>query len=177
MVLFRTTRNLHSHLHEGPVTKKHFQVTGYGTVSTPMTRHSALRLYQMLTACHISTFFWFLEWLRRHQWPVEGGGVRRSEGWSGESVTQQSPFCSSSNWLCALLFRQDSAQVVNSLAVSSKCWFVQVKRSRYNMCLHRGWEQGEVTCSPYLKETPNSQWNIEDHINPKCTSNTFSALL
>lgn len=35
MVLFRTTRNLHSHLHEGPVTKKHFQVTGYGTVSTP----------------------------------------------------------------------------------------------------------------------------------------------
>ena len=31
----------------------------------------------------------------------------------------------------------------------------------------RGWEQVEVTCSPYLKETPNSQWNIEDHINPK----------
>lgn len=45
------------------------------------------------------------------------------------------------------------------------------------MFLRRGWEQGEVTCSPYLKETPNSQWNIEDHINPKCTSNTFSALL
>lgn len=34
----------------------------------------------------------------------------------------------------------------------------------------RGWEQVEVTCSPYLKETPSSQWNIEDHINPKCTS-------
>lgn len=45
-----------------------------------------------------------------------------------------------------------------------------------NICLRRGWEQGEVTCSPYLKETPNSQWNIEDHVNPKCTSSTFSAL-
>ena len=30
----RTTRNLHSHLHEAPLTKKHFQVTGYGIVST-----------------------------------------------------------------------------------------------------------------------------------------------
>lgn len=45
-----------------------------------------------------------------------------------------------------------------------------------NGILYRGWEQGEVTCSPYLKETPNSQWNIEDHINPKRTRNT-SALL
>ncbi|CAM9232282.1 unnamed protein product [Lampetra planeri] len=34
-------------------------------------------------------------------------------------------------------------------------------------CLFRGWEQVEVTCSPYLKETPSSQWNIEDHIHPK----------
>lgn len=30
----RTSRNLHSHVHEAPMTKKHFQVTGYGTVST-----------------------------------------------------------------------------------------------------------------------------------------------
>lgn len=29
----RTTRNLHSHLHEAPLTKKHLQVTGYGIVS------------------------------------------------------------------------------------------------------------------------------------------------
>lgn len=35
-------------------------------------------------------------------------------------------------------------------------------------CFHRGWEQLEVTCSPYLKETLNSIWNVEDHINPKC---------
>lgn len=34
----------------------------------------------------------------------------------------------------------------------------------------RGWEQVEVTCTPYLKETPNSLWNFEDHINPKCKS-------
>lgn len=32
--LSRTGRNLHSHVHVAPMTKKHFQVTGYGTVST-----------------------------------------------------------------------------------------------------------------------------------------------
>ena len=31
---YRTTRNLHTHLHEAPLTKKHFQVTGYGIVSS-----------------------------------------------------------------------------------------------------------------------------------------------
>lgn len=30
---FRTSRNLHSHQHEAPLTRKHFQVTGYGIVS------------------------------------------------------------------------------------------------------------------------------------------------
>lgn len=34
--------------------------------------------------------------------------------------------------------------------------------------LLRGWEQVEVTCSPYLKESPSSQWNIEDHFHPEC---------
>lgn len=43
--------------------------------------------------------------------------------------------------------------------------------------LFRGWEQVEVTCSPYLKETPSSQWNIEDHINPKCTSENTALVL
>lgn len=43
--------------------------------------------------------------------------------------------------------------------------------------LFRGWEQIEVTCSPYLKETPSSQWNIEDHINPKCMINSFIPIL
>lgn len=37
----------------------------------------------------------------------------------------------------------------------------------------RGWEQVEVTCTPYVKETPNSLWNFEDHINPKCKSFIF----
>nr|XP_023684018.1 protein O-mannosyl-transferase 2 isoform X1 [Paramormyrops kingsleyae] len=39
-----------------------------------------------------------------------------------------------------------------------------------------GWEQVEVTCSPYLKETPNSQWNIEDHINHKLPNISLSLL-
>lgn len=43
--------------------------------------------------------------------------------------------------------------------------------------LSRGWEQVEVTCSPYLKETPSSQWNIEDHINPKCMMKSYRELL
>lgn len=47
---------------------------------------------------------------------------------------------------------------------------VQKVRKCMFLFLFRGWEQVEVTCSPYLKETPSSQWNIEDHINPKCTS-------
>lgn len=29
----RTSRNLHSHYHEAPLTRKHYQVTGYGIVS------------------------------------------------------------------------------------------------------------------------------------------------
>uniref|UniRef100_A0A7N8XP28 Protein O-mannosyl-transferase 2 n=1 Tax=Mastacembelus armatus TaxID=205130 RepID=A0A7N8XP28_9TELE len=39
-----------------------------------------------------------------------------------------------------------------------------------------GWEQVEVTCSPYLKETPSSQWSIEDHINPKLSNISLSVL-
>ncbi|MEQ2170750.1 Protein O-mannosyl-transferase 2 [Goodea atripinnis] len=39
-----------------------------------------------------------------------------------------------------------------------------------------GWEQVEVTCSPYLKETPSSQWNIEDHINPRLPNISLSLL-
>lgn len=33
---FRTSRNLHSHYHEAPLTRKHYQVTGYGIVSEPL---------------------------------------------------------------------------------------------------------------------------------------------
>ncbi|XP_057714566.1 protein O-mannosyl-transferase 2 [Corythoichthys intestinalis] len=39
-----------------------------------------------------------------------------------------------------------------------------------------GWEQVEVTCNPYLKETPSSQWNIEDHFNAKLPNISLSVL-
>ncbi|KAG2457565.1 POMT2 transferase, partial [Polypterus senegalus] len=39
-----------------------------------------------------------------------------------------------------------------------------------------GWEQVEVTCSPYLKETPSSQWNIEDHFNTKLPNISLDVL-
>lgn len=45
---FRTTRNLHSHLHEAPMTKKHFQVTGYGIVS--IAPH--LKLISWVVTCY-----------------------------------------------------------------------------------------------------------------------------
>jgi len=41
---------------------------------------------------------------------------------------------------------------------------------------HRGWEQLEVTCTPYLKETLNSLWNVEDHINPKLPNISLDVL-
>ena len=44
----------------------------------------------------------------------------------------------------------------------------QVFRETLVTPFHRGWEQMEVTCTPYLKETLSSIWNVEDHINPKC---------
>ncbi|XP_074766120.1 protein O-mannosyl-transferase 2 isoform X2 [Athene noctua] len=39
-----------------------------------------------------------------------------------------------------------------------------------------GWEQVEVTCTPYLKETPNSLWNFEDHVNPKLPNISLDVL-
>lgn len=39
-----------------------------------------------------------------------------------------------------------------------------------------GWEQLEVTCTPYLKETLNSIWNVEDHINPKLPNISLNVL-
>ncbi|XP_078516081.1 protein O-mannosyl-transferase 2 [Lissotriton helveticus] len=39
-----------------------------------------------------------------------------------------------------------------------------------------GWEQGEVTCSPYPKETPNTLWNVEDHVNPKLPNISLAVL-
>lgn len=49
---FRTTRNLHSHLHEAPMTKKHFQVTGYGIVSMSTTQ-GCTKTDFLLHCCYI----------------------------------------------------------------------------------------------------------------------------
>ncbi|XP_034163663.2 protein O-mannosyl-transferase 2 [Pangasianodon hypophthalmus] len=107
-----TTRNLHSHLHEAPLTKKHLQVTGYGINGTGDPNDL---------------------------WQVEVCGGKKG----------------------------DPVKVLRSkvrfLHRSTGC----VLYSSGKMLPKWGWEQVEVTCSPYVKETPNSQWNIEDHINPK----------
>ena len=180
---FRTTRNLHSHVHEAPMTKKHFQVTGYGIVSTFTTQSCAKNSFPLLsityytpTVHHTFTFDLFLEWHRGHQWPVAGGGMWRSEGRPDEGAAQQSPLSTPSDRLCAFLLWQDSPKVVKgffSVLTSSPFDRVhgQSELPQVTFVL-RGWERVEVTCSPYLKESPSSQWNIEDHINPKRTADT-----
>uniref|UniRef100_A0AAY4BHR6 Protein O-mannosyl-transferase 2 n=1 Tax=Denticeps clupeoides TaxID=299321 RepID=A0AAY4BHR6_9TELE len=111
-----TTRNLHSHFHEAPLTKKHFQVTGYGINGTGDPNDL---------------------------WQVEVCGGRKGD-------------------LVKVLRSK-----IRFLHLSSHC----VLHSSGKTLPKWGWEQVEVTCSPYLKDTPNSQWNIEDHINPKCKPN------
>ncbi|KAG7237260.1 hypothetical protein INR49_032593 [Caranx melampygus] len=116
-----TTRNLHSHLHEAPMTKKHFQVTGYGINGTGDANDL---------------------------WQVEVCG-----GQKGDLVKVLRS-------KVRFLHRATGCVLYSSGKTLPK-W---------------GWEQVEVTCSPYLKETPSSQWNIEDHINPKLPNISLSVL-
>ncbi|MFT7819267.1 protein O-mannosyl-transferase 2 isoform X1, partial [Arapaima gigas] len=116
-----TTRNLHSHLHEAPLTKKHLQVTGYGMNGTGDLNDL---------------------------WQVEVCGGR-----PGDLVKVLRS-------KVRLLHRSTGCVLYSSGKTLPK-W---------------GWEQVEVTCSPYLKETPNSQWNIEDHIHPKLPNISLSVL-
>uniref|UniRef100_A0A8C2ZVK7 Protein O-mannosyl-transferase 2 n=1 Tax=Cyclopterus lumpus TaxID=8103 RepID=A0A8C2ZVK7_CYCLU len=116
-----TTRNLHGHLHEAPLTKKHFQVTGYGINGTGDTNDL---------------------------WQVEVCG-----GQKGDVVKVLRS-------KIRFLHRATGCVLYSSGKTLPK-W---------------GWEQVEVTCSPYLKETPSSQWNIEDHINPKLPNISLSVL-
>ncbi|XP_042074178.1 protein O-mannosyl-transferase 2 isoform X3 [Haplochromis burtoni] len=116
-----TTRNLHSHLHEAPLTKKHFQVTGYGINGTGDANDL---------------------------WQVEVCG-----GQKGDPVKVLRS-------KVRFLHRATGCALYSSGKTLPK-W---------------GWEQIEVTCSPYLKETPSSQWNIEDHINPKLPNISLSVL-
>uniref|UniRef100_A0AAQ4P0H3 Protein O-mannosyl-transferase 2 n=1 Tax=Gasterosteus aculeatus aculeatus TaxID=481459 RepID=A0AAQ4P0H3_GASAC len=116
-----TTRNLHGHLHAAPLTKKHFQVTGYGVNGTGDTNDL---------------------------WQVEVCG-----GQKGDPVKVLRS-------KVRFLHRATGCVLYSSGKTLPK-W---------------GWEQVEVTCSPYLKETPSSQWNIEDHINPKLPNISLSVL-
>ncbi|XP_053700812.1 protein O-mannosyl-transferase 2 [Synchiropus splendidus] len=116
-----TTRSLHSHLHEAPLTKKHFQVTGYGINGTGD---------------------------KNDLWQIQVSG-----GQKGDLVK---------------VLRSK----VRFLHKASGC----VLFSSGKTLPKWGWEQVEVTCSPYLKETLSSQWNIEDHINPKLPNISLSLL-
>uniref|UniRef100_G3VYB7 Dolichyl-phosphate-mannose--protein mannosyltransferase n=1 Tax=Sarcophilus harrisii TaxID=9305 RepID=G3VYB7_SARHA len=107
-----TSRNLHSHQHEAPMTRKHYQVTGYGVNGTGD-----------------SNDFWRIEVMNRKS--ENRIKVLRSQ---------------------IRLIHLATGCVLGSSGKTLPKW---------------GWEQLEVTCTPYLKETPNSVWNVEDHINPK----------
>ncbi|XP_010287365.1 PREDICTED: protein O-mannosyl-transferase 2-like, partial [Phaethon lepturus] len=116
-----TSRNLHSHQHEAPLTRKHFQVTGYGINGTGD-----------------SNDFWRIEVVGRKAGKLIK--VLRSQVRLTHVVT---------------------GCILGSSGKTLPKW---------------GWEQVEVTCTPYLKETPNSLWNFEDHINPKLPNISLDVL-
>uniref|UniRef100_UPI00398EDA03 protein O-mannosyl-transferase 2 n=1 Tax=Pristiophorus japonicus TaxID=55135 RepID=UPI00398EDA03 len=116
-----TSRNMHSHQHEAPLTKKHFQVTGYGINGTGD-----------------SNDFWRIE--------VVGGQT-------GDLIK---------------VLRSK----IRLIHVATGCILYSSGKSLPKW----GWEQVEVSCSPYLKETPNSLWNIEDHVNAKLPNISLEVL-
>uniref|UniRef100_A0A672NS67 Protein O-mannosyl-transferase 2 n=1 Tax=Sinocyclocheilus grahami TaxID=75366 RepID=A0A672NS67_SINGR len=117
----RTTRNLHSHFHEAPLTKKHLQVTGYGINGSGDVNDL---------------------------WQVEVCGGKKGD--PVKVLRSKVRF-----------LHRSTGCVLGSSGKTLPKW---------------GWEQVEVTCSPYVKETPNTQWNIEDHINPKLPNISLSVL-
>uniref|UniRef100_A0A672RCK2 Protein O-mannosyl-transferase 2 n=1 Tax=Sinocyclocheilus grahami TaxID=75366 RepID=A0A672RCK2_SINGR len=116
-----TTRNLHSHFHEAPLTKKHLQVTGYGINGSGDMNDL---------------------------WQVEVCGGKKG----------------------------DPVKVLRSKVRFLHCSTGCVLCSSGKTLPKWGWEQVEVTCSPYVKETPSTQWNIEDLINPKLPNISLSVL-
>ncbi|KAM5243839.1 protein O-mannosyl-transferase 2 isoform 2-T2 [Hipposideros larvatus] len=116
-----TSRNLHSHYHEAPLTRKHYQVTGYGINGTGD-----------------SNDFWRIE------------VVNRKFG----------------NRIKVLRSRIRFIHLVTGCVLGSSG----------KVLPKWGWEQMEVTCTPYLKETLNSIWNVEDHINPKLPNISLDVL-
>nr|XP_031309980.1 protein O-mannosyl-transferase 2 isoform X2 [Camelus dromedarius] len=116
-----TSRNLHSHYHEAPLTRKHYQVTGYGINGTGD-----------------SNDFWRIEVVnRKFENRIK---VLRSQ--------------------------------IRLIHLATGC----VLGSSGKILPKWGWEQFEVTCSPYLKGTLNSIWNVEDHINPKLPNISLDVL-
>ncbi|XP_053139923.1 protein O-mannosyl-transferase 2 isoform X2 [Hemicordylus capensis] len=116
-----TSRNLHSHQHEAPLTRKHLQVTGYGINGTGD-----------------SNDFWRIEVVGRK---------------TGKLIkVLRSHF---------RLVHLATGCILGSTGKTLPKW---------------GWEQVEVTCTPYQKETPNSLWNVEDHINPRLPNISLDVL-
>uniref|UniRef100_A0A8C5WH86 Protein O-mannosyl-transferase 2 n=1 Tax=Leptobrachium leishanense TaxID=445787 RepID=A0A8C5WH86_9ANUR len=114
-----TRRNLHSHHREAPLSKKHLQVTAYGTNGTGDTNDC---------------------------WRIE------TSGGSGKVKVLRSQI---------RLQHLVTGCMLGSSGKALPKW---------------GWEQGEVTCSPYHRETPSTQWNVEDHENPRLPNISVSIL-
>ncbi|XP_042293681.1 protein O-mannosyl-transferase 2 isoform X3 [Sceloporus undulatus] len=116
-----TSRNLHSHQHEAPLTRKHLQVTGYGINGTGD-----------------SNDFWRIE------------VVGRKAGKRIKVLRSQ-----------LRLIHLATGCILGSTGKTLPKW---------------GWEQVEVTCTPYQKENPNTLWNVEDHINPRLPNISLDVL-
>merc|ERR1719220_244633 len=100
-------RNIHSHREPGPVSKRHFQVTGYGEKGTGDANDV---------------------------WRLEIIGGREGE-------------------------------IVNTVTTKLKFhhYFVKCVLTSSTKTLPKwGFEQGEVTCNPTVRD-PNSMWNVEDN--------------
>ncbi|KAM4690845.1 protein O-mannosyl-transferase 2 [Rhinophrynus dorsalis] len=114
-----TGRNLHSHPREAPLTKKHLQVTAYGTNGTGDTND---------------------------YWRIEVVGSRKEVKVLRSQIR---------------LLHLSTGCLLGSSGKALPKW---------------GWEQGEVTCSPYVRETPSTLWNVEDHENPRLPNISVSIL-
>lgn len=108
--LSRTGRNLHSHIHEAPMTKKHFQVTGYGMVSTFIAVTSSDCVICSTLRCRLSS-----EWLGWRQRPLAGGGVQRTKRRPCEGSAEQSSLPAQGHGLHTFLLWKDSPKVVTTL--------------------------------------------------------------
>ncbi|XP_034963985.2 protein O-mannosyl-transferase 2 isoform X1 [Zootoca vivipara] len=116
-----TSRNLHSHPHEAPLTRKHLQVTGYGINGTGDCND-----------------FWRIEVVGRK---------------TGKRIK-------------VLRSR------IRLIHVATGCLLGSTGKTLPKW----GWEQVEVTCTPYQKESPNSLWNVEDHVNPRLPNISLDVL-